>query len=318
MMKLKLIKNKLFAKTPAIKSGGGLFVTLEELIEQKQYIAYLRNSHQKLAASNQVGDVKSAFKGRGVELEELRAYTFGDDTRDIDWRVTARKLTPFTRLYAEEKDREIYVLLDLSPTMVFGTKKELKSVAAAKIAALIGWLCLENKDRFGIMIFDGYQTYFYKPRNSRASMMVIFKKIAEISESVLEKSLKKAETLSKVVKMLRNQLKNQATIFMVSDFSSFDESLQQNLAQLAKKSRVYCLDVFDVLEEETPPPGEYMVASEKGKKLVFNTENATFDGEYSQYFAAKRLVIKNFCHKFKARYLGVRTDRELYKQLKIF
>ena len=162
-MKLRFFKNRLFANSPVVKTGGGLFATVEELIEQKQYVAYLKNFHQKLAASNQAGDVKSAFKGRGIELEEIRAYNFGDDVRDIDWRVTARRQTPYTRLYAEEKDREIYVLLDLSPQMVFGTRKELKSVSAAKISALLGWLSMENRDRFGLAVFDGAKTDFYKP-----------------------------------------------------------------------------------------------------------------------------------------------------------
>ena len=91
---------------------SGLFVTLDELVEQRKYAAYLKALTTQLVTSNQAGDVKSAFKGRGIELEESRVYTFGDDIRDIDWRVTARKDVPYTKLYAEEKDREIYVLLD--------------------------------------------------------------------------------------------------------------------------------------------------------------------------------------------------------------
>ena len=136
-----MIKNlaKIFSfKSKA--SDDGLSVSLEELLEQKKYVAYLRALKTKFATSKHAGDVKSAFKGRGVELEEIRAYTFGDDVRDIDWRVTARKDVPYTKLYAEEKDREIYIMLDLSSYMVFGTKKELKSVAASKIAGLISWL----------------------------------------------------------------------------------------------------------------------------------------------------------------------------------
>ena len=127
-MVLKSLKNKILGYAPKDKRGEGLYATLDELIAQRQYIAYLRNFHQRLKVSNQAGDVKSAFKGRGIELEELRSYSYGDDVRDIDWRVTARKQTPFTRVYAEEKDREVYVLLDLSPYMAFGTKKELKSI----------------------------------------------------------------------------------------------------------------------------------------------------------------------------------------------
>lgn len=156
---MKRLKN--LAKIFSFKSeydNSGLFVTLEELLEQKRYVAYLRALTRRLATSDQTGDVKSAFKGRGVELEEIRSYTFGDDVRDIDWRVTARKDTPFTKLYAEEKDREIYLLLNLSPEMAFGTRKELKSAAAAKIAALLSWLVLENKDRLGCVILTGGRT----------------------------------------------------------------------------------------------------------------------------------------------------------------
>lgn len=201
---MKRLKN--LAKIFSFKSeneNSGLFVTLEELIEQKKYVAYLRLLTSKFATSNQAGDVKSAFKGRGIELEEIRSYTFGDDIRDIDWRVTARKDTPFTKLYAEEKDREIYVLLDLSSYMVFGTRNELKSVAAAKIAALLGWLALENKDRFGCIIFDGRDNYVFKPKNHQANMIAIFKKIAAVSQEILRRrSDEPEEGFAKTIKLL--------------------------------------------------------------------------------------------------------------------
>ena len=153
MKRLKHI-TRFFGRVAPELGGNGLFASLDELIEQRQYVAYLRQLGQSKTFSSMAGDVKSAFKGRGMELEEIRSYTYGDDVRDIDWRVTARKEQPFTKLYAEERDREIYALLDLSPQMVFGTRHELKSVAAAKIAALLGWMSLENKDRFGCLVFD--------------------------------------------------------------------------------------------------------------------------------------------------------------------
>ena len=144
---------KIFSRAEE-SDNSGLFVSLDELIEQRRYVGYLRHITPKLSVSNQAGDVKSAFKGRGIELEEIRNYTFGDDVRDMDWRVKAKKGTPYVKLYAEEKDREIYVAADMSPYMVFGTKKQLKSVSVAKIAGLFGWMALENKDRFGCLIYD--------------------------------------------------------------------------------------------------------------------------------------------------------------------
>lgn len=314
---MKRLKN--LAKIFSFKNGAensGLFVTLEELIEQKKYVAYLRFLTSKFATSTQAGDVKSAFKGRGIELEEIRSYTFGDDIRDIDWRVTARKDTPFTKLYAEEKDREIYVVLDLSSYMVFGTRHELKSVAAAKIAALLGWLALENKDRFGCIIFDGRQNYVFKPQNHQANMIAVFKKIAAVSEEILHRRRhQEEESFAKTVKLLQQNVRNQAAVFVISDFNRLDDELKKSLAGLAKKTKTYLLNVFDVLEEHAPKAGEYL-AEDYGRRLVFDSASKAFQKAYQAYFAEKRQEAKEFALRFNCRYMEIRTDIELYKQLK--
>lgn len=297
--------------------NSGLFVTLEELIEQRRYVAYLKALTSRLAVSNQAGDVKSAFKGRGVELEEVRGYTFGDDVRDIDWRITARKDMPYTKLYAEEKDREIYVLLDLSPYMVFGTRKELKSVAAAKIAGLLGWLALGNKDRFGCIIFDGKNNYVFKPKNHQGNLIAIFKKIAAVSQDVLRKTDEPlTDGFAKTVKLLQQNIKTQATVFVVSDFNHFDDALKKAIAGMARRTKVFMVNVFDVLEENPPKGGEYM-AADYGKRLVFNSDSKQFQKAYKAHFALKRHEAKQFALRFGCRYLEVRTDIELYKQLKV-
>lgn len=314
MGKLKKLTEKFFKSKVDKTSGNGLFATLEELMEQRQFIAYLKNYNTNKTVSVCAGDVKSAFKGRGIELEEIRNYSFGDDVRDIDWRVTARKQNPYTRLYAEEKDREIYVLLDLSAHMVFGTKVELKSVAAAKIAALFGWLSLENKDRFGCVVYDGQEVFVFKPQNSRANMLAILKKISETSLQILKTP--KNGGLAKPLQILQKMVKSQAVVFVVSDFNEFDETAKKAFAALSKRSKVYCVNVFDALEENPPKPGEYMVADNK-ERLIFDTQNKAFRNTYSHYFSAKREALKAFCQRFSSRYVEVRTDIPLYSQLKI-
>lgn len=306
-----------FFKQVAPELGGnGLFASLEELTEQRQYVSYLKQLSQIKTYSAMAGDVKSAFKGRGMELEEIRSYAYGDDVRDIDWRVTARKEQPFTKLYAEERDREIYVLLDLSPQMVFGTRHELKSVAAAKIAALLGWMSLENKDRFGCIIYDGQESLFFKPQNNRANMMVMLKKISEVTRRILHDKTARISNLQKAVQLLQQNIKNQAAVFVVSDFTDFSDNMQKSLAALSKKARVYALNVFDVLEEFPPKAGEYM-AENKGERLIFESKSKYFQKEYKNYFKLKRLKVKDFCRKFGVRYAEIRTDIPLHRQLKI-
>lgn len=316
MVTLEKIKARILKKTQAVKSGNGLFVTIDELVAERKNAAYIRGLNTRLTTSRQAGDVKSAFKGRGMEFEEIRAYNFGDDVRDIDWRVTARKLNPYTKLYAEEKDREIYVLLDLSPAMRFGTRKELKSVAAAKIAALLGWLSLENKDRFGCIIFDGRESYIFKPQNHKNSLLAIFKKIAEISQNSLRQQNEETLPAAKAVQLLQKSLKSYATVFIISDFINMDDAQKRAMAALARRARVYFINVFDVLEEVAPRAGEYMIEN-RGDDLVFDSRPQAFQEAYRSYFAAQRSEIKDFCHKFLYNYIEVRTDIELYKQLKI-
>lgn len=315
-MKLKSLKNKIFGTVSDDKSGNGLFATPEELIAQKQYISGLKNFHRRMVVSSMAGNVRSALKGRGIEMEEIRAYAYGDDVRDIDWRVTARRQTPYTRLYAEEKDREVYVLLDLSPYMAFGTRRELKSVTAAKIAALIGWLCLENKDRFGLLLFNGQNISFFKQGSSRAGILAILKKISTVTQRLLKPASVQNENLNKALKMMENYLKNRATVFVVSDFNDFNHDIQKSLAQLSRRFSVFCIDVYDVLEDKAPPAGEYM-AIDGGQRLVFES-GKLFRGEYHAYFAARRDELQAFCRKFGAGYAAVCTGEDLYAQLKIF
>lgn len=317
-MVLNTLKHKLFMHAKQNENGKGLFASVSELIAQRKNIAYLQNMHERLVTSNQAGNVKSALKGRGIELEEIRAYTFGDDIRDIDWRVSARKDMPYTKVYNEEKDREIYVLLDLSPYMAFGSRFELKSVTAAKIAALIGWLSLENKDRFGAVVFDGTQTFFYRATNNRSTMPVILNKIADLTQAMLTPKLTSECSLNSALKMMNNYIKERASVFVISSFNMLGESEKKSLSQLSKKSRVFGVNVFDPLEKTAPIKGEYMVADGKGKNLIFNSANKLFRAEYQQYFDDKKNKFQDFCRRFRIAYAEVCPAQDLCSQLKFY
>lgn len=301
-MKLNALKN-IFKTETTEQNGNGLFVTVEELIAERRYAYEWQLNRLNKMTSLHAGDVKSVFKGRGMEFEEIRAYAFGDDVRDIDWRVTARKQLPYTKLYAEEKDREVYVLLDLSPQMLFGTQKELKSVTAAKTAARIGWQCLKNKDRFGCVITDGEDAQLLKAQNLSSNMMLIFKKISDVSRQVLQKKVPSEEKyLKKAASLLQQAVKHRAIIFVISDFSDFSEETRKALALLGKKADVTCVNIFDVLEQCPPAAGEYMV-QQGTQQLVFSSAAQSFRNEYIRYFAEKRQQIENFCRRFKLHYL---------------
>lgn len=289
----------------------GLAVSTEELIAQQQYLPYL-GFKQNFKTSMQAGDVKSAFKGRGMEFEEVREYIFGDDVRDIDWRVTARRQEPYTKIFNEEKDREITVLLDFSASMVFGTKNELKSVTAAKIAALLGWRTIKNKDRFGLLLYNGKGTVYFKPQNNIANLMSVFNKIAAQSREILENNFD--GDISEALKYLEYRQKGAGTLFIISDFHNFTAEKFQKIAALSRRQKIYCLNVFDVIEELPPIDGVY-AAQYETDKIVFDSGNNEFKSAYRQYFFFKRENLKNNCQKFRCGYTEIRTDVPIFKQL---
>ena len=297
----------------------GLCVRMDELVSLKKYLPYIRRRHNNIT-SYQAGDIRSAFKGRGMELEEVRAYGYGDDVRDIDWRVTARKGDVYTKVFAEEKDREVYAVLDLSPYMVFGTKKELKSVSAAKLAALLGWQSLLNKDRFGLILFDGKNSRFFKPQNNQRNLMAIFKAIADASMATLQESAETGENnisdLSVPLQFLQYNLKSKAQIFIISNYNHISDDTKKTVVALNRRCRVYCVNVYDLLEETAPEDGEYS-AEYEGQKLIFNTFSPDFKNAYAEYFAEKRKNMEDFCRRLGCHYINIRTDRPLYNQLKI-
>lgn len=295
------------------EKAEGLSVSLDELIRMRRYVSYVKTKTTKKTSSLLSGDVKSAFKGRGLEFEEIRAYTFGDDVRDMDWRVTARRDEPYIKVFQEERDREIYVLLDFSATMIFGTKKELKSVFASKTAALIGWIALENRDRFGCIIYDGEQNYVFKAKSGLKNLLSILNTIAKMSERILQNP--QSGNFGKALKIAEKTIKNQGNIFILSDFLNFDANVRNALYALSQKSELYLLKISDELEINPPKKGEYM-AEYAGNKLVFNTYSADFVENYKAYFAQKRKNLKEFASKTKSSLVELKNSEEISDQVK--
>lgn len=317
MKRIREIAKKFFLNPFENEKGEGLFATLEDLISQKKYTKYFNVYRLNKAYSPMSGDVKSVFKGRGVEFEEIRAYEYGDEVRDIDWRVTARKSVPYTKIYNEERNRDIYVFLDLSSSMVFGTQKELKSVLASKIAALLAWLALENKDRLGCLIFDGQKTFLFKPKNYRENVLAILKKISEISKEIVERKgfLSPEISFAKVIQQLQMAIKTRSSVFLISDFVEFQEEAKKNVVILAAKNTVYLIKVFDRLEKDAPSQGEYMISS--GENLVFETTKETFKEAYSSIFVHNSEDVKRFCHKFSCGFIEVNTGVSAFNRIKL-
>lgn len=312
MFNFKSIADLLKSEQPP-KVNAALAADFKQMALMRRYVPYLRDFKLN-QTSLQAGDSRSAFKGRGIEFEEVRAYNYGDDVRDIDWRVTARKNQPFTKLYNEEKDREVYIWLDLSAKMRFGTKHELKSVTVAKTAALIAWYALENKDRVGMAVFDGNKTLIFEPKRTVDNLFAVFKQIEKIAAESLYQTNESASAI-KSLKLLQQKAKHRAIVFVVGSFTDMEAESSALLSAFARNHELYLINVFDELEDKAPPAGEYLAQYHNQKQLLAVSGKA-FAEDYRQYFAEKRQKIKKFCAKINCRYREVRADLPIYKQIK--
>ncbi len=291
----------------------GLVPSFSELTEIKRYVPYLKNFEFN-QSSNKSGDFKSSFKGRGMEFEEVRSYTYGDDVRDIDWRVTARKNQPYTKLYTEEKDREVYIWLDLSSKMRFGTKNELKSVTAAKTASLLGWFALANRDRLGLMIYDGNKTHIFKPQRDYENLLILLKKIEQISRNCLNET-QENQNIIKSLQLSSKRIGRKSIVFVISSFDFPNDDIKREISALSFNNDVYLLNIYDALEDIAPPKGEYLAQYQSKNQLLISS-GKNFEQNYQAYFVNKRQLLKDFCIKFNCKYRQIRTDLPIYKQLR--
>ena len=316
MIKLTKINSKVKTKSFQDTEGNGIYPSLEELMNMRKYVKYLQNNRLRKTHSYQSGDLKSVFKGRGIEMEEIRQYSFGDDVRDIDWRVTARKELPYTKIYAEERDREVYVWLDLSSLMLFGSYKELKSVTAAKTASLLGWLALNKGYRFGCLLFDGNKFLLYKPKNDRAYLAALLKMIANVAKTSSEDPKNNKESRIKALQMLSADIKNRADVFIISSFSGWNDEYDSLLIDIARRADLTLINIFDHLEEKAPAAGQYF-AQNGNDRLVFDTSDKKYRKKYNDYFASKRKKREDFCNKFGCKIMNFSADMSVVGNLKI-
>ncbi len=305
---------RFFKEEDSFNHSESLSPSFKTLLKMKNEVLYLKDFSLK-KTSHISGDAQSAFKGRGVEFEEIRPYQFGDDVRDIDWRVTARKNQPYTKLYMEEKDREIYIFLDLSEKMYFGTTHELKSVTACKITSLLGFYALSYKDRVGFAIYTGKQTHVFEARRQTDYFLSVLKKVESLSQELLNQTNDMAQSFSQALQVFEKKIGKNAIAFIVSSFDTEDKGLLNSLSAFMIPREVYLIDIFDRLELISPPTGEYAIFYHDQNDIL-QTGSLHYDELYKSYFENKRKVLKDLCLKYGQHYRAVQTDLPIALQLK--
>ena len=239
----------------------GVRVSLPELMALEFKVRGLSLLARQPRASILAGNHGSRLRGRGLDFEELRRYLPGDDLRALDWRASSRLGKPFVKTYREERDRPALLVIDQRMNMYFGSVRSFKSVLAAELSALVGWIALQAGDRLGGLVFNDQQIESISPRRSRQNMALLLAAVAR-QNAALAVDNPVEETPGQLDKALRHCLHSAGhdhLICIISDFAGSSDSTLHLLRELATHNDVLALQIYDPLAMKLPEHGRVLV-----------------------------------------------------------
>jgi uncharacterized protein (DUF58 family) len=284
--------------------SDGIFPELGELIGLRGRAHSLVLGARRLALSAQAGGYRSVYRGRGLEFDEVRQYQAGDEVRDIDWRVTARRGRPHTRLYREERERPVLVCADLGPGMLFGSRR-LKSAQALRAAALLAWAAEQAGDRIGGVVvgMDGARVRPARPRHE--AVLLLLKTLVRMQPRA--PSAAAPQLLDDGLRRLANVAHPGSLLPVLSDFRTLGDAGERALLRLSGHNDVLLIQLYDALEAEPPPPGLYRLGVPG--KLV-ELDSAAAAERWRHDFAARRERLESLARRLGAPLIGLSTDAD--------
>ncbi|MBU0479725.1 MAG: DUF58 domain-containing protein [Proteobacteria bacterium] len=247
----------------------GAYLALTDLIRLRFGARELKLNRQRKTFSLLVGPHQTRFRGRGIEFEEVRAYQAGDDIRSIDWRVTARSGKPHTKLFREERERPVLLLVDQGLSMFFGSRTCFKSVMAAHIASLLAWAAFQQNDRVGGLVFNASSHSEVRPKRSARNVLQLLNAITTFNLLLNREMVEPDRGINRGLEELHRITRPGSNIFLISDFHGFNDQGRENLFQLSRHNDITAFLVFDPLEKELPPPGTYSFTDGRNRFRIF-------------------------------------------------
>jgi uncharacterized protein (DUF58 family) len=284
-------------------------VTLGDLVRLRAAGESLRLTAPRIRVATEGGHV-SPYKGRGVEFDESRPYQAGDDLRTMDWRVTARTGKPHTKVFREERNRPVFVWLDLRRPMLFATRGAFKGVRAAEAAALVAWSAVANGDRLGGLVFSETEHHELRPALGSRAALHLLQTISTKSFWQPPATAAALETdAERALQRLSRVARPGSLIFLCSDFRRLGGDYERQLRQLAVHCDLLLVHCYDAVEAELPPPGRYRIES-VGRSFSIETANEALRRRYHERFAERRAVLETLCRMPGIRMVDCPTDAD--------
>ena len=255
------------------------------------------------------GQYHSAFKGRGMAFSEVREYQFGDDVRDIDWNVTARFHRPYVKVFEEERELTVMLLIDVSGSLEFGTQVQLKKDMVTEIAATLAFSAIQNNDKIGVIFFSDKIEKYIPPKKGRKHILYIIREMLDFHPESRKTDVKLA------VEFLTSVIKRRCTAFMLSDFYSPND-FTQALTICNRKHDVVAIQVYDQRAKTLPDVGLMKVRdAETGHEMYIDTSSKKLRRAHTAYWMNRQQQLKDSFTKSSVDSVSIATNDDYVKQL---
>ena len=286
-------------------------MTPQELLKRVRKIEIKTKalSHQIFA-----GEYHSAFKGRGMAFSEVREYQYGDDVRNMDWNVTARMSAPYVKVFEEERELTVVLLIDISRSGLFGTVGETKRELVAEIAATLAFSAMLNNDKVGALFFSDTVEKFIPPKKGRSHLLHIIREILEYTPE------HDGTDIGEALRYLTNAIKRRCTAFVLSDMLDVDENgsprYEEALKVAVNRHDISVIRVYDPRERTIPDVGLVHVKdSETGKGAWINTSSKSTRAAYEQWFRTASESAAKLFNRYQVDSVDTATDQDYVKNL---
>ena len=255
------------------------------------------------------GEYHSAFKGRGMTFSEVREYQYGDDIRNIDWNVTARHNRPYVKIFEEERELTVMLMIDVSASRNFGTISKLKKNQITEIAAVLAFSAIQNNDKIGVIFFSDKIEKFIPPKKGRTHILHIIRELIDFYPEDKQTDIEQA------LEYMTNSIKKRCTCFVISDFID-EHDIAHALAIANRKHDVVALRVYDPRENQLPPVGMmYLRDAETGEQMWVDTSDKKLREAYEKYAFVREKELDAIFKRSGVDVANIRSDEDYVRAL---
>ena len=254
------------------------------------------------------GEYHSAFKGKGIAFSEVREYQYGDDIRNVDWNVTARFNHPYIKVFEEERELTVMLLVDVSGSRFFGTRSQLKMNVITEISAVLSFSAIQNNDKVGVILFSDKIEKFIPPKKGKQHILRIIRELLDFRPENRKTSVTEA------LRFLSNAIKKRSIVFLISDF--MDYNFEDALRIAAKRHDLVGLRIYDTRETELPDIGLInIVDAETGKELLVDTSSSYIRNSYRNSWEKRSEDLSEIFMKLGVDAVSISTEEDYVRPL---